>query len=180
MSNTYPRDRFDEVSVTEGRVGAHRRPPAPRSRAITLGWAALATGVIVLLGFIGLRVIDGRVEFNDVLTPPSSFAEAVPTPTPMPTVDSSVRVAVLNGTSTTGLAARAARTLTASGWSVPTVTTAKTESETVTRIYYTTPSLEGAARGLVQSLGVGTVTLTQDFGGTGSLVVMLGADYSAK
>ena len=79
MSNTHPRDRFDEVPATEARVGAHRRPPAPHARAVALAWAALATGVIVLLGFIGLLVIDDRVQFTDVFTPPTATAEATPT-----------------------------------------------------------------------------------------------------
>ncbi|MBF4461730.1 MULTISPECIES: LytR C-terminal domain-containing protein [unclassified Rathayibacter] len=177
MTNTHPRDRFDELSAIEGRVGAHRRPPARYSRLIAFAWAALATGVIVLLGFIGLLVIDDRVEFNDVFTPPSSAPETSQSATVAPTVDPAASVAVLNGTATVGLAARAGDVLTAAGWTVPTVTNANTEDEAVTTIYYSDSSLEGAARGLAQTLGVGTLSQTQDFVETGPLVVVLGADF---
>ncbi|AZZ55911.1 LytR C-terminal domain-containing protein [Rathayibacter iranicus] len=176
MSNTHPTDRFDEALATEGRVGAHRRPPAPHARAIAFAWAALATGVIVLLGFIGLLVIDDRVEFTDVFTAPTAGA----TPTTAATVDPTLGVSALNGTATAGLAAKASSALTAAGWSVPTVANANTEDVTVTTIYYTDPALEGAALGLADSLGVGTLTLSQDFAETGTVVVVLGADFAAK
>ncbi|PPH83637.1 LytR C-terminal domain-containing protein [Rathayibacter sp. AY1D5] len=178
MSNTHPRDRFDEVPATEVRVGAHRRPPAPHARASALAWAALATGVIVLLGFIGLLVIDDRVQFTDVFTPPTATVEA--TPTAAATLDPDLAVAVLNGTATVGLAASAGDALTTAGWSVPTVANANTEDIAATTVYYTDPALEGAAHGLVDSLGTGTVLLSQDFVETGSVVVVLGADYASE
>ncbi|SMH31962.1 LytR cell envelope-related transcriptional attenuator [Rathayibacter oskolensis] len=179
MSNTHPKDRFDEIPATEGRVGAHRRPPLPHARAIAFAWAALATGVIVLLGFIGLLVIDNRVQFNDVFTAPTGLAETSATPTTVPTVDASLTVAVLNGTATAGLAASAGQVLTTAGWNVPTVTNASTEDETTTTIYYADPALEGAALGLAGSLGTGTLVQTQDFVETANLVVVLGADFTA-
>lgn len=180
MSNTHPKDRFDEIPATEGRVGAHRRPPAPHARAVALAWAALATGVIVLLGFIGLLVIDNRVQFNDVFTAPTGIAETTETPTASPTVDPTLQLTALNGTATEGLAARAGDVLTAAGWTVSTVGNASTEDVAVTTVYYTDPSLEGAALGVAQSLGVGTLTLTQDFAETGSVVIVLGADFPTE
>ncbi|MWV50752.1 LytR family transcriptional regulator [Rathayibacter sp. VKM Ac-2803] len=180
MSNTHQKDRFDEIPATEGRVGAHRRPPAPHARAIAVAWAALATGVIVLLGFIGLLVIDNRVEFDDVFTAPTGIAESTATPTVEPTVDPALTVAVLNGTPTAGLAASAGQVLTAAGWNVPTVTNASTEDEAATTIYYADPAQEGAALGLAASLGSGTIVQTQDFVETANLVVVLGADYIAE
>ncbi|QHC67380.1 LytR family transcriptional regulator [Rathayibacter sp. VKM Ac-2759] len=179
MSNTHQKDRFDEIPAGDGRVGAHRRPPAPHAGIIALAWAALATGVIVLLGFIGLLVIDNRVEFNDVFTAPTGIAETTATPTVAPTVDPALTVAVLNGTPTAGLAASAGQVLTTAGWNVPTVTNASTEDEAVTTVYYSDPAQEGAALGLVASLGTGTLALTQDFVETANLVVVLGADYTA-
>ncbi|MDY0911597.1 MULTISPECIES: LytR C-terminal domain-containing protein [Rathayibacter] len=179
MTTTAPKDRFDEIPATEGRVGAHRRPPAPHARAVSLAWAALATGVIVLLGFIGLLVIDNRVQFNDVFTAPTGIAETEATPAVTPTVDPSLALAVLNGTATEGLAANAGDALAAAGWSVPTVANANTEDETATTVYYTDAALEGAALGVVQSLGVGTTVLTADFVETGAVVVVLGSDYPA-
>lgn len=174
MSNTHPQDRFDEIPATEGRVGAHRRPPRPHARAIALAWAALATGVIVLLGFIGLLVIDNRVQFNDVFTAPTGIVE---TPTIAPTVDPSLPLTALNGTATEGLAARAGDVLASAGWTVSTVGNASTEDVAATTVYYTDPALEGAALGVAQSLGVGALSLTQDFAETGQIVVVLGADF---
>lgn len=178
MANTHPKDRFDDSPATEGRVGAHRRPPAPHARAIALAWAALATGVIVLLGFIGLLVIDDRVQFDDVFTGPTSGAAATPSATA--TVDPSLEIAVLNGTATEGLAARAGDVLTSDGWKVPTVANASTEDEAVTTIFYTDPALEGAVRGLAESMGVGALTLTQDFAETGAVVIVLGDDFPTE
>ncbi|PPF13031.1 LytR C-terminal domain-containing protein [Rathayibacter rathayi] len=177
MSNTKPRDRFDEIPATETRVGAHRRPPAPHARAVALAWAALATGVIVLLGFIGLLVIDDRVQFTDVFTPPSASAEA--TPTVAATIAPDLPVAVLNGTVAVGLAAGAGKALTSAGWRVSTIANANTEDFKTTTVYYTDPALEGASRGIVDSLGTGTVLLSQDFAETGAVVVVLGADFAA-
>lgn len=179
MTTTAPKDRFDEIPATEGRVGAHRRPPAPHARAIALAWAALATGVIVLLGFIGLLVIDNRVQFNDVFTPPSGIAETE-APAVAPTVDPALAIAVLNGTATEGLAASAGDALAEAGWSVPTVANANTEDEATTTVYYTDPGLEGAALGVAQSLGVGVTALTSDFVETGPVVVVLGSDYPTQ
>lgn len=179
MSNTHAKDRFDEIPATEGRVGAHRRPPAPHARAIAFAWAALATGVIVLLGFIGLLVIDNRVQFNDVFTAPTGIVDT-PTPTATPTVDPARSVAVLNGTATSGLAASAGDELTAAGWNVPTVANASTEDQTATTIYYSDPTFEGAALGLAEALGVGTLVQTQDFVDTADLVVVVGSDFSTE
>ncbi|PTL73181.1 hypothetical protein C1I63_10190 [Rathayibacter caricis DSM 15933] len=175
MSNTHPKDRFDEIPATEGRVGAHRRPPAPHARLIALAWAALATGVIVLLGFIGLLVIDDRVQFDDVFTAPTGIADA--TPEVAPTVDPSLEIAVLNGTPTAGLAASAGDVLTTDGWTVPTVANASSEDQAATTVYYSDPALQGAALGLVESLGVGALVQGDEFVETGDLVVVLGADY---
>jgi len=180
MSNTHPKDRFDEIPATEGRVGAHRRPPAPHARLVAFAWAALATGVIVLLGFIGLLVIDNRVQFNDVFTAPTGIADASASPSATPTLDPALQIAVLNGTATAGLAASAGDQLTTAGWTVPTVANANSEDQAVTTVYYSDAALEGAALGLVESLGAGEIVQGDEFVETGDLVVVLGADYPVE
>ncbi|NQX14158.1 LytR C-terminal domain-containing protein [Microbacteriaceae bacterium VKM Ac-2855] len=181
MASSYPQDRFDDRSTLPDRVGSHRRPPRPNQGWITFAWAALVTGLIVGLGVIGLLVINNRVAFNDVFTAPTGIADttaaATPTPTVVATIDPSIDVAVLNGTAQSGLAATAGDSLTAAGWTVPTVANADTESVTSTTVYYADPTLEGAALGLAQALGTSTIAVTQDFVDVGGLVVVLGADY---
>lgn len=183
MASSYPQDRFDEIPKGEERVGAHRRPPRPHQGWITFAWAALATGIIVGLGVIGLLVINNRVEFNDVFTPPTGIADttatATPTPTVVATADPAAAVAVLNGTVQAGLAATAGDALTAAGWNVATVGNADTETEAVTTVFYADAGLEGAALGLAQAIGSTTVVLSPEVAQTGDLVLVLGADYVA-
>lgn len=184
MASSYPQDRFDEIPKGADRVGSHRRPPRPHQGWITFAWAALATGVIVGLGVIGLLVINNRVEFNDVFTPPTGIADstaasAPSTPAVAATIDPDVAVVVLNGTGEEGLAATAGDALTADGWNVPTVANASVSDQATTTVYYADPTLEGAALGLAESLGSTTIVVTQDFVDTGDLVAVLGADYVA-
>ncbi|NQX29804.1 LytR C-terminal domain-containing protein [Microbacteriaceae bacterium VKM Ac-2854] len=183
MASSYPQDRFDEIPKDAERVGAHRRPPRPHQGWINFAWAALATGIIVALGVIGLLVINNRVEFNDVFTAPTGIADttatATPTPTVVATTDPAAAVAVLNGTAQSGLAATAGDSLTAAGWTVATVGNADTESEAVTTVYYSDAALEGAALGLAEAIGSTTTVLSPDVAQTGDLVLVLGADYVA-
>lgn len=181
MASSYPQDRFDEIPKDAERVGAHRRPPRPHHGWITFAWAALATGVIVGLGVVGLLVINSRVEFNDVFTPPTGIADttATPTPTAVATTDPAASVAVLNGTAESGLAATAGDALTTAGWTVATVGNADTEDEAVTTVYYSDATLEGAALGLAAAIGSTTTVLSPEVAQTGDLVLVLGADYVA-
>lgn len=65
----FPRDRFDDVPVELGRVGAHRAP-VPRNRGwIVLAWCALASGVLVLAGLLALSTIDSGLDLDLPGTP---------------------------------------------------------------------------------------------------------------
>ena len=46
----FPRDRFDAVPATLGRVGAHRAPRSRRGAWVATAWAALARGLLVVGG----------------------------------------------------------------------------------------------------------------------------------
>jgi LCP family protein required for cell wall assembly len=67
----------------------------------------------------------------------NASGKVAPTPTPAPTADGTgVRVAVYNGTTTDGLAGKAADKLTADHYTVTGTTTARTQDHTTTRIEY--------------------------------------------
>ncbi|MFF1875752.1 hypothetical protein, partial [Kitasatospora herbaricolor] len=64
MAEKYPKDRFDTIPEDLHRVGAHRAPRARGRGWIGVGWAALATVVLVGLGVFGLSLVDSGNSFN--------------------------------------------------------------------------------------------------------------------
>ncbi|MBF4625594.1 LytR C-terminal domain-containing protein [Clavibacter sp. VKM Ac-2872] len=183
-------DRFDEVPGDLSRVGAHRAPRPRHHRFRVFAWAALATGLLVGLGVVGLFVIDDRVSFTDIIPSDGASEEAVPTdaPTAAPTAVPGMIVTVLNGTKTSGLSARAATALQSGGWAIASRLNASSTDITTTTVYYYDDADEGAARGLIAALGVGDVEQSDQFrpaAGTpaaqaAKLTAVLGADYAAK
>jgi hypothetical protein len=162
-------DRFDEVPGDLSRVGAHRAPRPRLHRFRVFAWAALATGALVALG----------VARQDVTTIPGTAA---------PTTVPGMVVTVLNGTRTSGLSARASTVLDEAGWEVGSRANASTSDITTTTVYYYDAADEGAARGLVASLGVGEAQQSDQFRpaeGTPAataprLTAVLGSDYAAR
>ncbi|MFD4420622.1 LytR C-terminal domain-containing protein [Agromyces sp. NPDC058484] len=178
MAQKFPRDRFDSIPHGIERVGAHRAPARRGARWVAFGWAALATLVLVAVGIGAVVVFNDRLNFGD------PGAAQTPTPTPIatapPTVAPDVPVTVLNGTTTTGLAARAGEALVAAGIPVGTTANASASDLTETVVYYATGDLEGAARGVAQALPEADVRLSEQFAQIGTpLVVVLGSDYAA-
>jgi hypothetical protein len=183
-------DRFDDIPDDLSRVGAHRAPRPRHHRLRAFAWAALATGLLVGLGVVGLFVIDDRVSFTDILPSDGASQEAAPSeePTVAPTTVPGMVVTVLNGTGTSGLSARASTALDADGWQVGSRLNASTSDITTTTVYYYDAADEGAARGLVAALGVGDVQQSEQFrppDGTPAaqaarLTAVLGADYAAR
>jgi len=183
-------DRFDEVPGDLSRVGAHRAPRPAHHRFRAFAWAALATGLLVGLGVVGLAVIDDRVSFTDIVPSDSSSEDAAPTevPTVAPTTVPGMIVTVLNGTRTSGLSAKAGTALQAGGWKIGNRLNASASDIATTTVYYYDAADEGAARGLAAELGVGDVEQSEQFRpaqGTAAaqaarLTVVLGADYAAR
>ena len=102
---TAQRDRFDDIPADLARVGAHRAPRPAGRGFVAFAWAALATGVLVGAGVLGLGVIEKRV---------ADVGSSVPTATvaaPSPTIDPNIDVVLLNATTTNGLAASASSML---------------------------------------------------------------------
>jgi hypothetical protein len=175
-----PRDRFDDVPTDLARVGAHRAP-ARRGRGLaTFGWAALATGVLVGAGVLGLSVIERGVATTGDATTTTSGSSSVAAPAA--TVDPNASVVVLNATKTSGLAASAASTAKTDGWKVTSTANADTQGVKVSTVYYGDKSAQGAALGLAKSLGIGRTQQSDRFDVQGKtrLTVVLGSDFTAS
>jgi hypothetical protein len=178
---TFPPDRFDAVPEDLERVGAHRAPK-PRGRGwITFAWAALFSGLIVAVGVIGMFTINDRVSFeNPFEAAPPAEETSTPVPTVEPTIDPSLDVVVLNGTQTDGLAGQVGDVLAEGGWTVGTRSNADSDIATTT-VYYSEPGHEGAAKGVVEALGIGVIEESTAFvieGAPPRLVVVVGGDYT--
>lgn len=181
---SYPRDRFDEIPTDLLRVGSHRAPKKRGRGWIAFGWATLATVILTLGGLVGLAAINSSINFDlpffrgEPIDTPSSTQ----TPTAEPTIAPDVPISVLNGTPTTGLANQVGDLLVEKGWGGAAIgvgSRANSSSTDIdkTIVYYSDPSYEGAARGLVLALGIGEIQLSTDFTGA-PLTVVIGADYT--
>jgi hypothetical protein len=182
---TYPKDQFDDVPADLSRVGAHRAP-APRGRGwITFAWAALATGVLVAAGVIGITLIGGgEVDLG------TTTAETTSTPEPTSSVtaladpadidaDRDISISILDGTSFTDLGETVYADLTEKGWPVEESAEADQNDTETTIVYYTDAANEDIALGLVAALGVGETRLREDAQLGADLRVLVGADYEA-
>ncbi len=177
MAQKFPRDRFDSIPHGIERVGAHRAPARRGARWVAFGWAALATVVLVAVGIGAVVVFNDRLNFGE---PPVNTPTPTPVATAAPTVAPDIPVTVLNGTTTSGLAARAGEALTAAGIPVGTTANASENDLTETVVYYATPDLEGAARGVAAAIPEADVRLSEQFAEIGTpLVLVVGSDYAA-
>src|SRR6218665_640651 len=104
MTKKYPQDQFDKAPKI-ARVGAHRVISARGRGRRTFIRAALAVVVLSAAGIAGLVAFNNRLEGRPPVGAPP------PTPTVNPTVDPSLTVIVLNGSTTEGLSSRAPATL---------------------------------------------------------------------
>ena len=175
MAQKFPRDRFDSIPHGIERVGAHRAPTRRGAGWVAFGWAAIATVVLVAAGIGGVIAFNDRLNFGEPVVTPS----ATPVVTVPPTIAPDIPVTVLNGTTTSGLAARAGEALTAAGIPVGTTANASASDLTETVVYFATADLEGAARGVAQALPEADVRLSEQFAQIGTpLVLVVGSDYA--
>jgi hypothetical protein len=177
---TYQKDRFDSVPDDLLRTGAHRGPARKGAGWIAFAWAALATGLLVVIGLLGISVANGKLA--EVFKP---IASASPTPTPTPTasplLNATVAITVLNGTATPSLANQVGDNLVTQGWGgaalgIGSRANAATTDIKQTIVYYSDPANEGAARALVLSLKVGEIRLS-DVYSQSPITVVIGSDY---
>ncbi|MEX0993160.1 MAG: LytR C-terminal domain-containing protein [Solirubrobacterales bacterium] len=94
---------------------------------------------------------------------------------------SQVTVAVLNGTTVTGLAYRVSQEAESSGFTLGNVTNAATTDQQGSEVLYA-PGQKGAARAVADRLGISTVTpvdsVNAEIAGSADAVVLVGADRS--
>jgi hypothetical protein len=194
----FPRDRFDDVADGP-RVGAHRGAGRRGRGWVVFAWAALATGVLVGIGVLALTLLNGSFQFDegDTAGAPSSSASSVPSGSATPGDDGSddtgsatpaapsaaapsdqgsTTLVVLNGTSTSGLAASGRTKLTTAGWTVTSTGDAGTTGAGQTIVYYQQESQAAVAEGVAKSLGVSAVQRSSAFPNA-DVSVVLGADY---
>lgn len=189
MAKQFPSDRFDDVPDDLARVGAHRAEP--RSGWIAFAWAALATGILVTGGVIGLALFTDSINIDlpfaeptmEPTTEPTTEPAPAPSPSPSPsetvepTLDPTVPITVLNGTTTAGLANAVGDNLVAEGWAgVGTRANAVSNDVESTVVFYADPASEAAALALAQSLGTGEVRLSTDYPQS-PIVVLIGTDF---
>lgn len=190
MTTRFPRDRFDEV-IDGPRVGAHRGAERRGRGWIAFAWAALATGVIVGICVLVLALLNGSYSFQGSGSPSSASASATAKPSASapasapasqapavgtPAQQGASTLVVLNGTTTTGLAAKGSAALTGAGWKVTSTGDAGTTGTTSTIVYYQQASQAAVARGIAKTLGVTAVQQSAAFPNA-SISVVLGADY---
>jgi hypothetical protein len=184
---TYPHDQFDDVPADLARVGAHRAP-APSGRGwITFAWAALATGLLVAVGVVGITLIGGTGDADLGTTTAESTASSTPTPSSVVALtdpadideDRDISISILDGTSFTGLGEQVYDALNDEGWPVEAAAEADKNDTETTIVYYTDAANEDIALGLVEALGVGETRLREDAQLGASLRILVGADYEA-
>jgi hypothetical protein len=201
----FPRDRFDDVADGP-RVGAHRGAARRGGGWVVFAWAALATGVLVGIGVLVLALLNGSVQFTEGSGGSTSSATSTPsasassgsgsdsdadsgtddggaTQSPSAAAGASAAdqgattLVVLNGTSTTGLAANASTRLGTAGWTVTSTGDAGTTGATQTIVYYQQESQAAVAQGVAQALGVSAVQQSAAFPNA-DVSVVLGSDYT--
>lgn len=182
------RDRFDEIPDDLHRVGAHRAP-ARRGRGwISFAWAALATVALVIGGLFALTLLNPDLEIRVPgvgTAEPTIEPEAPPEgdEAAQPELDPSLPISVLNGTPNQGLSTTVGDLLVAQGWAgaeqgIGSRAAAASDDVESTQVFYSDPANEGAARMIVEHLGVGEVRLSNDYPAS-PITVLLGADYHA-
>ena len=167
MSDKFPVDEFDAAPQHGGR---HRIRRTARHRVNEfLKITAISAGV-ALIGFIGLKAIDGLNSFDSSTSVVAQTADEVTRPV----------VVVLDGTSATGLATKWATKL-ASNYNVATAanfTPATGSQVTSTFVYYTDAANAATASAIAKLIatksGTASVALSADF--PDAITVVLGTD----
>lgn len=175
--SAFPRDRFDDVPHDSHRVGAHRAVPRRGRRWMLLGAWVLAAAVLTVAGVFGLsRFGNVGIDLSGLggssQVPEPAAAEPVTDPSQVP---AGATIAVLNGTSTQGLANDVADALAEVGWPIDSRGNTANPDVKTTTVYYADPASEGLARGLLLAIGdVGQVVQSDAF--PSALTIVLGAD----
>ncbi|MBC3763156.1 LytR C-terminal domain-containing protein [Quadrisphaera oryzae] len=199
MSSPYPRDDFDAVTPPrDGRRGAHRAAPARPGGVLAPVVVALVVAASVGVGVVaystlgnpasasgaGAAAAAAGTEPSAAAQDPSAGAGAASAPAASPAGSPSASssasagakapVVVLNGTSTSGLAAKEAAKVRAQGWQVASTgnaSAAQRSAHAATTVLYPSAQLEGSAKALAAAIGA-TAALDPS-AQAGSLTVLL-------
>ena len=190
-------DRFDDIPQEEGYVGIRR---AQRSKTFWLVPTGIVTGVSIILIAVGMVVVqraDERLQISPeeiaLAEPePTAVEEVAPEPEPEPepepvepiinpTADDAdgLTITILNGTDTTGLAARAGNLLDREGWPEQTRTNADEQGVTESLVAYQDPDDEALALGVGEILGITQVVQTDNYPGA-RITVLVGSDFTGN
>lgn len=188
-------DRFDDVPQEEGYVGIRR---AQRSKTFWLVPTGIVAGVSIILIAVGMVVVqraDERLQISPeeiaLAEPePTAVEEVAPEPEPEPepvepiinpTAEDAdgLTITILNGTDTTGLAARAGNLLDREGWPEQTRTNADEQGVTESLVAYQDPDEEALALGVGEILGITQVVQTDNYPGA-RITVLVGSDFTGN
>lgn len=180
------RDRFDAVPDDLHRVGAHRAKAHWAQGWSNMAWAVGAILVLSVTGLWGLSQINSDFEFG---LPFLSSAEEEPDQPPAedapeaaePMLDPEIVITVLNGTETPGLSNTVGDYLVSQGWEgaafgVGARVSASATDVATTQVIYNNPENEGAARAMLETLGVGELVLANTYPAS-PLAVLIGSDF---
>lgn len=196
QTGSYLPDRFDDVEADVRYIGTHRRQQSSLSVFAPIG---IGLGLVVILVLAGLWFIDRNNDSLDLdpnsiplageesgEAPTEDGAEseegALPASDPVedPTsIDTTgLTITVLNGTETSGLAARAGARLQAIGWPEPTATNAEATDVAQSIVAYGSAEDLGIALGIAMVLGIDSEAVIQTDTYPGArITVVLGTDY---
>ncbi|HEX3005486.1 MAG TPA: LytR C-terminal domain-containing protein [Angustibacter sp.] len=170
------------------RRGAHR--PASVGPTSAIPWLVAAVAIIVIVGFASGWFGGSNAPSSNTVTAgssstakstatssPTSTAKGSPTSTatasPAATADRTLAVSVLNSTSTSGLAARAADRLKTAGWTIRSTGNYR-GGVAATTVFYGKASLKATAQAVAADLGTTAVSESADFGASRVTVVLAG------
>lgn len=199
----FARDEFDRVPQSSSRQGVHRLVASASRPALwpvlLLGGIALAVGLVAFLilpklGFTSSTTTQAVVtadapKQSAAASPsasgaaqasgqpsPSDTPSSTPTPTPSTApLDKTAAVAVYNGTTTGGLAARVAGLVQGGGWPLSTVANWGGMPQQTSSVFYKGAAQKGNAEALGKLLGISNLVDSAEF--QQPVVVILGPGY---
>ncbi|GAB2716489.1 LytR C-terminal domain-containing protein [Arthrobacter bambusae] len=201
----FARDEFDRVPQSSSRQGVHRLVASASRPTLwpvlLLGGIALAVGLVAFLilpklGFTSSRtpqaVVTADASKQSTVASPSANSSAqassqpstqpspsdTPSSTPTPStapLDKTAAVAVYNGTTTSGLAARVAGMVQVGGWPLSTVANWGGMPQQTSSVFYKGAAQKGNAEALGKLLGISNLVDSAEF--QQPVVVILGPGY---
>jgi hypothetical protein len=184
---TFPTDRFDNLPDNLERIGAHRGPRIKGHRWVAFAWAALATGILVVVGLFVLSSVDASFKLTlpgggGSTTSASPAPSVSPTPAVKPVTDPTtiasrnITITILNGTAVSDLDGKASTKLTNAKWTVGASGPSSATNIKQTVVYYSTSANKDVAEGIQLALGTGTIQLSDAYVGA-PITVVVGSDF---